>query len=81
MIAKILLNNTSVITDVFGKGLMLGIKCRLPNSEVAKTLREKGLLVVPASNNVIRLLPPLNITKKEAQKAIDIINEAVNELK
>ena len=49
--------------------------------EEYKILREKGLLVVPASNNVIRLLPPLNITKKEAQKAIDIINEAVNELK
>ena len=47
----------------------------------AKILREKGLLVVPASNNVIRLLPPLNITKKEVQEAIDIINEAVNDLK
>ena len=50
-------------------------------TDLAKILREKGLLVVPASNNVIRLLPPLNITKKEAQKAIDILNEAVNELK
>ena len=80
-INKILSNNTSVITEVFGKGLMLGIKCSVPNSDLAKILREKGLLVVPASNNVIRLLPPLNITKKEAQKAIDIINEAVNDLK
>ena len=60
---------------------MLGIKCSVPNSDLAGTLREKGLLVVPAANNVIRLLPPLNITKKEAQKAIDIINEAVNALK
>ena len=60
---------------------MLGIKCSVSNSDLARTLREKGLLVVPAANNVIRLLPPLNITKKEAQKAIDIINEAVNELK
>jgi len=60
---------------------MLGIKCSVPNSDLAKILREKGLLVVTASNNVIRLLPPLNITKKEAQKAIDIINEAVNDLK
>ena len=53
----------------------------MPNSDLAKILREKGLLVVPASNNVIRLLPPLNITKKEVQEAIDIINEAVNDLK
>ena len=80
-INKILSNNTSVITDIFGKGLMICVKCSVPNSDLAKILREKGLLVVPASNNVIRLLPPLNITKKEAQKAIDIINEAVNDLK
>ena len=80
-INKILSHNTSVITEVFGKGLMLGIKCSVANSDLAKILREKGVLVVPASNNVIRLLPPLNITKKEAQKAIDIINEAVNDLK
>ncbi len=80
-INKIISNNTQVITEVFGKGLMLGIKCKIPNADLAKTLREKGLLVVTASNNVIRLLPPLNITKKEAQKAIDIINEAVNAFK
>ena len=66
---------------IFGKGLMLGIKCNVPNIDLAKALREKGLLVVPASNNVIRLLPPLNITKKEAKQAIDIINEAVYEFK
>ena len=60
---------------------MLGIKCSISNLDFTRILREKGLLVVPASNNVIRLLPPLNITKKEAQKAIDIINEAVNDLK
>ncbi len=80
-INKIISNNTAVISEVFGKGLMLGIKCNVPNSDFTKTLRDKGLLVVPASNNVIRLLPPLNITKKEAQRAIDIINEAVNDFK
>ena len=80
-INKIISNNNDVIAKVFGKGLMLGIKCNVPNIKLAKILREKGLLVVPASNNVIRLLPPLNITKKEAQKAIDIINETVDAFK
>ena len=80
-INKIIYNNNDVIAKVFGKGLMLGIKCNVPNIKLAKILREKGLLVVPASNNVIRLLPPLNITKKEAQKAIDIINETVDAFK
>lgn len=78
-INKIISRKPDVITNIFGKGLMLGIKCKVPNSDLAIKLREKKLLVVPASNNVIRLLPPLNITKKEAKIAISIINEAVNE--
>ena len=80
-IKNIISKNTNVIANIFGKGLMIGIKCNVLNTDLAKVLREKGLLVVTASNNVIRLLPPLNITKKEAQQAIDMINEAVNEFK
>ncbi len=80
-IKNIISNHPNVIADIFGKGLMIGIKCNVLNTDLAKALREKGLLVVTASNNVIRLLPPLNITKKEAQQAIDMINEAVNEFK
>ena len=60
---------------------MIGIKCNASNLDLTKFLREKGLLVVPASNNVIRLLPPLNITKKEAEKAVEIIKEVVSEFK
>ncbi len=71
----------NVITECYGKGLMIGIKCNVSNLALTKGLREKRLLVVPASNNVIRLLPPLNITKKEAEKAIQIIKEVVSEFK
>ena len=71
----------NVITECYGKGLMIGIKCNVSNLDLTKALRKKRLLVVPASNNVIRLLPPLNITKKEAEKAVDIIKEVVSEFK
>jgi acetylornithine/succinyldiaminopimelate/putrescine aminotransferase len=60
---------------------MIGIKCHVSNQDLTKILRDKQLLVVPASNNVIRLLPPLNVTKKEAKKAVDIIKEALSEFK
>ena len=60
---------------------MIGIKCNVSNLDLTKALRKKQLLVVPASNNVIRLLPPLNITKKEAEKALHIIKEVVSEFK
>ena len=71
----------NVITECYGKGLMIGIKCNVSNLDLTKALRKKRLLVVPASNNVIRLLPPLNITKKEAKKAVEIIKEVVSEFK
>ena len=71
----------NVITECYGKGLMIGIKCNVSNLDLTKALRKKRLLVVPASNNVIRLLPPLNITKKEAEKAVNIIKEVVSEFK
>ena len=53
----------------------------LEAGQISLDLRKKGLLVVPASNNVVRLLPPLNINKKEAKKAISIISEVVSEFK
>ena len=67
------------IENVFGTGLMLGIKCKTSNLDICMLLRAKGLLVVPASNNVIRLLPPLNISLKESKLAIKMINEALSE--
>ena len=60
---------------------MIGVKCHVSNQDLTKILRDKQLLVVPASNNVIRLLPPLNITKREAEKAVRIIKEVVSEFK
>lgn len=80
-INNLVIKNKKVISHVYGKGLMIGIKCNIPNNKLAISLRNKGLLVVSASNNVIRLLPPLNISKQEAEKAISIINEALNDFK
>ena len=80
-INKIILRDSTTISEVFGKGLMIGIKCRKSNLDLTNDLRKQGLLVVPASNNVIRLLPPLNINKKEAKKAITIISGVVSEFK
>lgn len=59
---------------VQGQGLLLGIGCG--NAEVAPYIaaaEEKGLLLVGAGPNVIRLLPPLTVTKEEIDKAITIL--------
>ena len=52
---------------------------KIANLEMTEALRKKRLLVVPASNNVIRLLPPLNVNRREIEKAIFLIREVVSD--
>ena len=63
----------TVIEEIRGIGLMLGIKCRLPNARVNMALREQHLLAVPAGDNVLRLLPPLTVTDEDIRAALDRI--------
>ncbi len=62
-----------VFENVRGEGLMIGLKCKAPNADIINAGYDAHLLTVPAGDNVIRLLPPLNIT-------IDEINEALKRL-
>ena len=61
----------AVIAEVRGTGLMLGLKLVIPNLDFIARLRGEGMLAVPASDNVVRLLPPLIIGKAEVQEALD----------
>ena len=65
-----------VIEEVRGEGLLLGLKCKVPNTEFADALRERGMLVVGAGDNVVRLVPPLIITQEHVREAIGILNDA-----
>jgi len=58
---------------VRGTGLMLGLKPRRSNVEVAATLRAAGLLTVPAGDNILRLLPPLTVSEAEIDTALEIV--------
>ncbi len=59
----------TVIEEVRGQGLMLGLKCKLPNQDLLLALREQHLLTVQAGDNVVRLLPPLIVTEAEIDAA------------
>ena len=59
-----------VFESIRGAGLMLGIKCKVPNVDVVKAGYANELIVVPAGDNVVRLLPPLNITDDEIDEAL-----------
>jgi acetylornithine/N-succinyldiaminopimelate aminotransferase len=74
-LAMIADKHPGVIEEVRGQGLLLGIKCKPPNNEVADALRERGLLVVGAGDNVLRLVPPLVIEEAHVREAIGILND------
>ena len=77
---KIIVKYQSVFLKLKGQGLILGIKCRVPNSLVVDRLVENGLLTVVAGDNVIRLLPPLNISNEEIDIALSIIEHVADSI-
>jgi acetylornithine/N-succinyldiaminopimelate aminotransferase len=68
--------NPAVFEEVRGMGLMLGLKCKAPNTDIVQAGYSENLLTVPAADNVIRLLPPLNITDTEIEDAVDRLEKA-----
>ena len=70
----------SVIEEVRGAGLLLGMKCVVPNAELAAKAFEHGLLTVLAGDNVMRFLPPLIIDESHVSEAIAILDECCGEL-
>lgn len=60
-----------------GKGLLLGIDCGKDVSEFVTKAEEEGLLLVGAGPHVLRLLPPLTVTKEEIDEAVDILKKVL----
>ncbi|WP_174730848.1 acetylornithine transaminase [Mesobacillus harenae] len=65
------------VNEIRGLGMMVGIEMNIDIQPILKKLRDKNLLVLPAGENVIRLLPPLTVSKEEIVKAIEILKETI----
>ncbi|HUD52503.1 aspartate aminotransferase family protein [Parvibaculum sp.] len=70
----------SIIEGVRGEALMLGIKCRITNTDLVQALRKEHLLTVGAGDNVVRLLPPLIIDESHLDEAIEKLDRACTSL-
>ena len=64
-----------------GEGLMLGLKCKCANTDLVAAGYEALVITVPAADNVVRLLPPLNIMDDEIELAIARLDQAAQRLK
>lgn len=67
----------NTVTEVRGRGLMLGLKVRGDNRALVSALREEGLLTVAAADSVVRLLPPLIVERDHADEAVEILDRAL----
>ena len=69
-----------IFEAVRGSGLMLGLKCKASNADVVQAGFAAGVLTVPAADNVVRLLPALNIPDEDIGAAVDMLELAARRM-
>ena len=70
-----------IIKEIRGRGLLIGIQLYKDQSNFIKKLMDNKLLTIRAADHVVRILPPLNVKKKEIDQALKIIDKVCAELK
>ena len=70
-----------VIKEIRGRGLLIGIQLHTNQANFIKKLMENKLLTIRAVENVVRVLPPLNVKKNEIDQALKIIKKVCSEVK
>ena len=66
----------SVFTQARGAGLIVGLKCAVPNTDLQNAALHEGLLTVAAGDNVLRLVPPLIVRDPECNEALALLDRA-----
>ena len=70
-----------IIKEIRGRGLLIGIQLHKDQAKFIKKMMDKKVLTIRAAENVVRILPPLNVKKSEINHAIKIINQVCKDLK
>ncbi len=73
-------DHPDVFDEVRGTGLMLGLKCKAPNTDVVQAGYDNRVITVPAADNVIRLLPPLTLTEDDIAQAMIRLEKAAKQI-
>ncbi len=69
-----------IFAEIRGEGLMLGLRLNVPNTDFTAAARARKLLVIPAGDNVVRLLPPLIIGEEDVAAALQSLEQAASDL-
>jgi acetylornithine/N-succinyldiaminopimelate aminotransferase len=73
-------SHPTLFEDVRGQGLMIGLKMKTPSGDFITQARANGLVVLPAGDNVVRLLPPLTITEDELREGMALLDKTASDL-
>jgi acetylornithine/N-succinyldiaminopimelate aminotransferase len=76
-LAAVVDGHPGLVAEVRGEGLLVGVRCVKPVGEVVTAMRGAGLLGAAAGENVIRLLPPLNVGEAEIEEAVARFDRAL----
>ena len=68
------------VSEVRGLGLMIGIDVTVPTADILTKALAKGLILLTAGENTVRLLPPLNVSDTEVDEALNVIKETFQEV-
>lgn len=77
---KLAKTHDGIIEGLRGMGLMLGLRLHMEPGAFVTAARSNGLLLAPAGDNVVRLLPPLIITEAHVDEALDVIDRTCRDI-
>lgn len=66
-----------LVSEIRGRGLILGLQLTEDPTPIVKAARERGLLIITAGTNTLRFVPPLTITEAEIQEGMNILEQAI----
>lgn len=72
--------NINSVKEIRGKGLMIGVEFEFETRTLVQKMMENGVLANATAGNVLRLLPPLNISYEDLDKALDILRKSLEEI-
>ncbi|MEN3975192.1 aspartate aminotransferase family protein [Emcibacter sp. SYSU 3D8] len=75
-LASVVAKHPDILDSVQGVGLIRGLRCKVPNTDLVNALRDQHVLTVGAGENQVRLLPPLTVTEDEIDEAVAAIDTA-----
>ena len=64
------MNIRQIIKEIRGRGLLIGIQLKSDQTKFIKKLMDNNLLTIRAAENVVRILPPLNVKKNEVEQSL-----------